>query len=303
MTIAIIGSVALKCYYEDFRCTNDVDIVADFDSLQQFHKSIKPNKIYPFDNGDKYFAQTSEGLIYESEIAWSGSLSEELLTIIVNDPDSWVDSRGWYYASLNVLYMLKMSHRFKKNSPHFKKTMDDILLMRVCGAEILPEYEDFYKRRMAATYNYKHPSLKRSKENFFQGDGIEYEYDHDTIHEAVKIMYQPAYKFFSGGEVWSDMDKFETLTEDVKLFAVLEECLVLAAERSQLAFDNVCPDWSFEMALMKVSTSITSGRFRTYAWENYYQVMDLYKRIGVGYMDKVRQGIACGYVKRIKENV
>ena len=34
------------------------------------------------------------------------------------------------------------------------------------------------------------------------------------------------------------------------------------------------------MALMKVCTSITSGWFREYAWENYDKVLDLYNELG-----------------------
>jgi len=47
----------------------------------------------------------------------------------------------------------------------------------------------------------------------------------------------------------------------------------------------------FEMALMKVCTSITSGWFREYAWENYQKVLDLYDSLGED-----------DYVKRFEQN-
>ena len=164
---------------------------------------------------------------------------------------------------------------------------------------LLDARDAFFKAREAWTYDYKLPKLNQSKADFFSGDGIEYEWDHDTIHLAVKFMDKPAYQYFSGGEVWSDMDVFQTLPEEIKLNAVLEESLVLAAERSQLAFDPA-PDsrWSFEYALEKVCTSITSGRFRAYAYENYDKVVALFDEKGQNYLERIRDGIAAGIVKR-----
>lgn len=74
---------------------------------------------------------------------------------------------------------------------------------------------------------------------------------------------------------------FFAASERVRLCGVYEETCVLALERSQIPYDFK-PDarWSFEMALMKVCTSITSGWFREYAWENYDKVLDLYDEMG-----------------------
>jgi hypothetical protein len=87
----------------------------------------------------------------------------------------------------------------------------------------------------------------------------------------------------------------------VRLHAVLEESLVLAAERSQLAFPDaqIDPEWSFTMALTKVCTSITSGVFREFAWNNYDKVVALYHEKATDYMDRVRAGIASGVVKKL----
>jgi len=98
------------------------------------------------------------------------------------------------------------------------------------------------------------------------------------------------------------MKKFEQQPEHIKLYGALEECLVLASERSQLAF-NPAPDprWSFEYALSKVCTSITGGKFRAYAYENYDKVIDLYNKEGQDYMERVREGIRTGVVKRMEK--
>lgn len=298
--IAYIGSFALKHHIDISRECGDFDIVAEYEDLQKFHKHIGAVKCYPFQSGKKYFAQTAAGAIYESEVAWEGSLSQELLEIIENDKDT-IRYPDYLVASLDVLYMLKMSHRYLRNSPHHRKTRDDIMLMRKHGAKMNEEHLYFFKRREKQTYSYNSPKLNKTKAEFFSGDGLTYEFCHDSLHEAVKFFDKPAYQFFSGGEVWSDMDKFETLQEEIKLHAVLEESLVLAAERSQLAFHNkgIHPDISFNMALDKVTSSITSGRFREYAWENMDKVIDLYHEKAENYMVKVREGIVNGIVKKL----
>lgn len=305
--IALIGSRAMNHWVndEDQRTPKDLDIVGTYDEIEAFVKHIKrTEKIkaqYPFDSGKKVLIKTEKRII-EAEVAWEKSNSLWLQNIIEKDGvEQSVDGFKMVIAPLNLLYTLKMSHRYLKDSPHFLKTMKDIQTMRKYNAVIPQEYQDFYKERQAIQYNYKLPKLNQSKETFFSGDGIVYEYDHDTIHEAVKFMSQPAYTYYADGEVWSSKEKFLQCTEDIKLFGVLEESLVLACERSQLAFSPP-PDarWSFEHALFKVCTSITSGFFREYAWENYDKVIDLYNKVGLDYVERVHKGIEEGVVKKLQ---
>jgi hypothetical protein len=303
MTLALLGSRALN-HYQFVREPLDTDILGTYEDCQRYIKELGRTAPivanYPADSGKKIIVKTDKQ-IYEFEVAWEGSDSEALLKIIEEDQFTW-SKPSLLIPTLDVLYMLKLSHRFKKNSPHFLKTLNDIELMKKLGAKMLPEHSEWFKWRERETYTNHLPKLNVDKKSFFAGDGIEYEWDHDTLHEAIAYGDSPAYKLYSGGEVWSDMEKFKTLDEQTKLLGVLEECLVLAAERSQLAF-NPAPDqrWSFEMALSKVCTSITSGVFRAFAYDNYYKVIDMYEEFGYNYMDKVRDGIASGVVKRLKE--
>lgn len=305
--IALIGSRAMSHWVksEDQRIPNDLDIVGTYDEIEKYVKQLKrTEKIkaqYPFDSGKKIFIKTEKRII-EAEVAWDDSNSLWLQKLIEKDGVTEnVDGINMLIPSLNLLYTLKMSHRYLKDSPHFLKTMKDIQLMRTYGAVIPEEYQDFYKERQAIQYNYKLPKLNQSKDTFFSGDGIVYEYDHDTIHEAIKFFEQPAYTYYADGEVWSSKEKFAKCSEEIKLYGVLEESLVLACERSQLAF-NPRPDarWSFEHALFKVCTSITSGFFREYAWENYDKVIDLYNHVALDYVQRVDKAIECGIVKRLE---
>jgi len=54
------------------------------------------------------------------------------------------------------------------------------------------------------------------------------------------------------------------------------------------------PPQAFDMALMKVCTSITSGWFREFAWENYDAVQSMYSD---RYVEKFQHGKLEGVVK------
>jgi hypothetical protein len=178
-----------------------------------------------------------------------------------------------------VLYLMKQSHKYLKNSPHFEKTRQDIKYLNEYFRGPIAWKGDLgamLKKREELTYNYKLPNLKQSKEGFFT-DSVPYKYDHDSIHEAVKHLHLPAYKHYvkDGEEVFCDKDKWDALPDIIKLYGVLEESYVLALERSIIPYDT---DYhkAFKMALEKVCTSITSGWFREFAYYNYDKVMEMY---------------------------
>jgi hypothetical protein len=275
--LILLGSHALN-YYEEYKIPKDMDLVGNYDEIISFAKSNGTIKsCYPIADGKKLVIKQEEGII-EAEIAWEGSVAEKLVNLIIED-QSTIQNNGFLIPSLDVLYLLKMSHRYLKNSPHFLKTMVDIKRMRKLGAKIRPEHVEFFKLREKSTYTYNHPNLNVTKETFFNGDNVNYIYDHDSIHEAVKHLDKPAYNYYKpdAKEVFCDKDLFFSVDEKIRLYGVLEEVYVLALERSQIPYgDVVSPKRSFNIALMKLATSISSGWFREFAWENYDKVQELY---------------------------
>lgn len=202
---------------------------------------------------------------------------------------------GFYWATPDICLAIKLSHRFKKNNPFFRKTMQHIRFLRNKGYGIdkNPKLTEIMLQRQKETLSYNHPKLDVSKNTFFN-DTI-YTLDHDSIHRAVALADRPAYTFYmkDGSEVMTSREKFEALPEAIKLAGVYEETCVLALERSQVPnnFQNVSAEHSFMMALEKVCTSITSGWFREYAWENYHKVVHMYKTLG-----------ETDYIERFKKN-
>jgi hypothetical protein len=93
---------------------------------------------------------------------------------------------------------------------------------------------------------------------------------------------------------------FEGLPEMVKLRGVLEEAQVLALERAVIS-NSMDSDEAFEIALKKICTSITSGWFREYAWENYDAVMSIYNMSGRDYVNRFKKALHAGIVKKYQE--
>lgn len=306
----LIGSMALAYQLDKLKIKhdikpNDVDIIVkDEDTLLAIFNKFKAADQFEYLllSGHKKFstkmrAFKADGVIYE--VAYPEN--KECTTYdIVAAADSWDDvieigGITLKVAPLNLLYSLKFSHRFLKNSPHFLKTMRTIQVLR--RLPFIDVWDaDWMERRIKETYDYKHPNLKVSKDSFFNSN-FDYVYDHDSIHEAVKVLDKPAYTFYMDGdaEVNCSREKFFAQDMTIRLLGVLEEAYVLAIERSQVPNNfNIDPRRSFNIALEKVCTSITSGWFREFAWEHYAIVQQMYDSI---YVDKFKLALQKGQIK------
>lgn len=308
--LALLGSRALAFYCDIDRTPMDTDLLGTYEDCTAYIKELgKRERIlcnYPADGGKKIIVKTARGVrddpepkIYEFEVAWPESNSERLYNLIRHECGLAVhdDYGNWFaVASLDILYMLKMSHRYRKDSPHFLKTMNDIHRMRAVGAKMPVQYSDFFKDREKLTYVNTLPKLNQSKKDFFDNSSNIYTLDHDSIHEAVKHFERPAYEYFKPdtAEVMTSKEMFFESGRPVQLFSALEEVMVLSIERSIHPFPNVDRRWAFNMAHMKLSTSISSGWFREFVWENYGVVQSMYSE---GYVDKFYKALAAGQIK------
>lgn len=289
----LIGSRALEMIcrsrgVELYRACVDLDYLCTEEEWQAEAQKFSKDRFVEIveRKGNKGHIKMIAGAHLEYDIAQPGDSTDALIQYIKENADHLPRIGYDVVAPLDVLYLLKMSHRFKKDSPHFLKTMKDIHFMRKLGAKIPEELEDTYKLRQKESYNYGHPNLNVKSKDFFKGDEVPYVYDHDTIHEAVAVLGDPAYKSYmkDDSEVMTSKEKFFAQPKHIRLLGVYEEACVLALERSQIPFgedvDGPTPKQSFMMALSKVCTSITSGWFREYAWENFQVVVKLYEQMG-----------------------
>lgn len=274
--LIVVGSVACQKHGIPLgRKPLDIDVIGDEKSAIWFaEKWAKITNVEDTEKGITIFTSKTP---VEVELITKDKHTETLFNAIKET--AYLN----LFASPDWLYFMKMSHRYKKNSPHFMKTMRDIHILRKNGAKMPEGSEELFKERERLTYTYGHPKLNVSKKEFFDGDGVNYIYDHDSIHEAIAIDKIPAYKNYmiDGEQVLTSKEKFFSADKRVRMLGVYEESCVLALERSQVPFDfKPDPEQSFYMALEKVCTSITSGWFREYAWEHWLDVKKFYEYMG-----------------------
>jgi len=304
----VIGSTALK--HHGFDVTpKDLDLVGTYEEVMNFKHKFGAVSYYPINSGASMYMRNARGDVCEIELAWEGSRAWKLIKFVQEQGGSaWrniVDIHGnaCHLPTTELLYMLKMSHRYLRDSPHFLKTMRDIQLLRSKGCEIPPSWNDFYQERMRDTYTYKHPNLKVNKGVFFDATmtGVVQKYDHDTMHIAVAHLDKPAYLYFKpeDEEVMCSREMFLACDRQIQLYSIVEEAMVLALERSLVPYPGKkTPKEAFTLALMKVCTSITSGWWREFAWENYDAALALYSDT---YVERFNAGVANQTVK-LKEN-
>lgn len=301
----MIGSSALEAHGVSPRVPKDIDLIATHDEVKAWVAKWRPEWVRPSHDGKhiacKCLGEDGTRQVYEFEVAWPGTTSETIWKAAheaVGGADK-VSLGRVVIPTMHLLLMLKMSHRFLKNSPHFNKTREDIKLLRGLGANVLG-LEDLLAAREKETYTYAHPKLDVKKTTFFNPEQVPYTWDHDSIHRAMALRPGvPAYTFFQDGEVRVSKEKWDALPIHTKLCSVLEESYVLALERSQIPFrGKVSPKASFLMALEKVCTSISSGWWREFAWEHYDDVLGMYSDDYVGAFDR---GVADGTILPYKE--
>lgn len=303
----LIGSKALSFRSPQilFREPKDFDFICTQDELniwiEKNLKKINYTKIYPLHN-----KVIIEGDVnYEFEIIKNNTSSELLNDLVLKDKDTINTSFG-LIPNLDILFTLKSSHKYLKNSLYFWKTLADYHKMKFVGAKVREEYKDFLKLREKETYlKQKHPKLNQNKKNFFAEDSVVYKYDHDSIHQSIKQFEKPAYQYFSinNQEVLSSKSKFLSCTHEIQLASVVEESAVLAIERSLVPFPDVMTEQNaWRYALSKICTSISSGWWREWAYDNVPDIVKLYPE---GYFNKFKEGLLNGIVKpfsRAEEN-
>lgn len=299
----LIGSCALQQHVQlpADRKIADQDYVGTYEEAMEFRKRNNIKVCYPINEGKTIYMRDTSGIIVEVEIAWPDSMAERLVQFVMQDSDTVALGSNMYLPSLNVLYLLKMSHRYKKDSPHFLKTLRDIQFMRKLDAKIRPEHEAFFKQREKETYTNSLPKLNQSKEGFFRDDI--YTYDHDSIHTAIAIGERPAYLEFkpTDSEVMVSKEMWDECSDQIKLNAAYEEICVLCLERALVPHGDKWPDpkKAFDLAHAKLASSISSGWFRKFVWERYDDIQAMYNE---EFIKKFNEGLANGVVKPHKKD-
>lgn len=300
-----IGSHALEVVRPDLltRPVGDVDRVCSFEDFQSIVKHFRPSEligIVPISGGRKYVVRPKIGIPMEFEITWPGSTGEELYHLVQRHPHlrgGYTTGRH-YYASLDVLFTLKSSHRFAQTK-YFHKTMADWRHFKDAGAKIPPELTAWYKRRTTEQLQKHHPKLNVTSAEFFNPGELDYVYDHDSIHRAVAYGEKPVYTYYlePGSQVKCSRQLFEALPLEMRLQSVAEESYVLSIERSHVPHGTLSPRKAFDIAIQRVCTVISSGWWREFAYTHFHEVVARYRD---DYLIRFNAALAAGKIPPFK---
>lgn len=200
--------------------------------------------------------------------------------------------------NLFQLYLIKSSHKhfyLGKYKKSFKHLLDYSFLKKYFENKELTDLDknfisNFNKFLIEHVYNNDErliyfPNLNKNKSEFFN-DKVVYHYDHDYIHQLVAIEEKPAYIKCLEGEVKFSNHKFNLLNYNEKMNMVLEESFVIALERCLIRISKennpsvpaYFPDEAFKYGLVRVATNLTSGPFRDFAANNFFDIYSNFKK-------------------------
>ncbi len=227
----IIGSVAAKYWYNDFRDAADIDLLTPAEI-----KCSTPSKCFV-------------------ETHWLGGIGEEIIEHNSNKT----------FADPQVLLTLKASHAHWDIK--WDKTMFDISFLTSRNVSInLPLYHKLYAH-WQTVHGKKRANLKQTVEEFFN-DGVHRTYDHEALHELVAFSGRPMHEQVRPDPttVWIPESAWDALTDEQRVWMVLEECMVTAIERFHLTEKSRDSEITAAMAkaYKLLCTSMTKGYFALY---------------------------------------
>ncbi|PKB96609.1 hypothetical protein RhiirA5_404421 [Rhizophagus irregularis] len=249
----------------------DIELVSDKFNL----KKMKSNEVLDYDeignNDDGYFEIDKidfERIDYTQPKA-SGLMILELCCnvedkILFPLPSNFL----CIVAPLKILEALKTSHicwptDFHKNIADLHLLRDilnykDMSIIRpLCNPQRDELIEFLLKTRIKETEN-----IRGIPDVFFVKYG-----DH-PIYESLKE---------DKSKAWMKKSLFEKIDYQTKLNCVKEEAMAIALERYLIPMTSNNQETSYNMALVKICTTLTKGWFRQFAVDNYPQLLKLDK--------------------------
>jgi len=239
----IIGSVAAKHHFSDFRDPKDIDILTPVD--------IKGSSLCVIDT------------------QWH-EVAQEIL-----------DASEGPFASPEVLMTLKVSHAHW--DVHWNKTLFDVDFFKTKGVRWDRGLYDKLMKVWPEVHGKKKVNLNQTVKEFFSHDRVKRRYYHEDLHRHFMFDDVPMYSKLTPDpeSVWCDEARFEALSYDDKLKSVLEEMIVTAVERFDL--DETSTNYDImkagEAACKKMVTSMTTGWFARFIILNHREILRKYREV------------------------
>ena len=316
MKVILIGSRALGLILgqKNVRDFKDTDLICDFDTIDHLKSRCLLRDVRDHNDGTKYLFKTDMGPIEAlcPEFGSSGALALQHLGNSDSNSRFAIDfSFGTVevdVVSPTFQFLTKRSHLILP--VNWEKHREDLEDLRpLFDEDMIPSWmKEYYRLRRKESLDRarKSPSLMVTKDGFFT-DNVGYVYDHDSLHEALKVGARPAYTYLQEGhEVFCKKSLWDSVSEETRLNAVIEEASVIALERSFIPhlFGRtrlVDPQKAYKIALQKICTTLTSGWFRDYAIDKYYRALECYPNLSL--LEKFQVGLKNGTIKKLEKSL
>jgi hypothetical protein len=228
MTYTLVGSRAMKTWFQDAREPKDWDWFCD---IPGSHKNFT------------YMGEPHEVFADERLYAWPWGHTadpDELYTIKISHGHWEVNGpAGWDKHARDIIFL-------SRKGAQFKRELYDILL---------PIWKEKYKKNPV--------SLNKTSDEFFD-DAVKRKYQHDSLHESVAYGERPLYESIlrDGSDVAVDSSKFRAMDYETQLRLVREEVYATALERILIPRDyKGSPGAAYWWALRRTATSLFKGEW------------------------------------------
>ena len=287
---------------------SDWDILCSLEEFKNLVKSFGTDIIYSKPSfPSKFYIKTSRGN-YDIHIIQGDSSNTDIYNLLTSNKNNLKETdlygNEFIVSDIELLYFIKKSHLFIRRN--FKKHMEDFQKLKILFNHLNIDekdslYYNIYKKRLTETLKRAekqtaHINLNQSKDDFFNTKGISYIYDHDDIHESIKIGEKPAYLkiLIPGEDVMCSKELWDKLSYYEKLECVIEEASVIAIERYLSKGAEMSVYEAYCLGLEKICTTLCKGYFRKFACMNYTTVLEAFNP---NIYNRFKEALASGKIK------
>ena len=240
MTIVLMGSIAAKFHWPDFRPYKDVDVIATEEEAHELIQKLEMIKVTQKPGKWSGFVPAKYGRKEMFvEMALSRGTHKEMYDMCQNNADELYVGEirtTCKVPSAELLYLTKRSHVVFPI--HWRKNFLDHEFMKNKGVTISPEMMPLFERRVQETKDrlgFKDPDFDVDNEEFFRRSErhVGRIFSHDQLHEWVKFGDELAYLAAKEDLTKAALspEKFWNLTHEQRILIFREEMIVLALER------------------------------------------------------------------------
>ena len=315
----IIGSYAARKNGILNRTPADIDMwltANEFETVCDWfgNNGIRKYTISPLRSHNKFIIRVPQRSIANYEIGIYDNGSPEHLIIMAQAHSQVARLFGinMPLASPRTLIGIKRSHlnypvNWDKHVADYHNMRASVPPSSACSEDPILLKEGLHGLQQAAKQRFEkrqrgRPNLNMSNDEFFSKSSaaVGRVWEHDDIHEAVKFGSRPLFTYLKNDQAKAACDKslWNVLPLAAQVKTVQEEAMVIALERQLIPGTDMSLEESYQWAVKRISTTLTSGWFRDFAIEHWPAIKQL-PESHVRFDEKFFNAVESGKVRRL----